>query len=129
MEDNRTRGRWGVRTSVKKSPGQQETDSRAGGRPSPALLILLVALIVLGGTIMACEGELEGRVSVVGNEPFTFLALTTEDGRQVRLVEDVAEEIREEHQGRRLRVVGEVIREPEGAQPAHFKVDEYEVLE
>ena len=50
-----------------------------------------------------------GRVSVKGNEPHTWLALTVEDGKVYELVGDKAALIREGYQNRRLRVEGRIV--------------------
>lgn len=112
---------------------------RAGVRPAATTraagtvrrVALNISLILLtGGTLVACEDALEGRVSMVGSEPFTYLAITTEEGRQVELTGEKAEELRREYQGRQVRVQGEVVREEQGpGRPARLEVSRFEVLE
>lgn len=92
---------------------------------------LNISLILLtGGTLVACEEAIEGRVSMVGSEPFTYLAITTGEGRQVALTGEKAEELEHEHQGRQVRVYGDIVREEQGpGQPARLEVSRFEVLE
>ncbi len=91
----------------------------------------IVALLLLtGGIVMACEESLDGRVSVVGNEPFAYLALTTEEGRQVALAGEKAEELGAEYQGRWVRVYGSIEQEERGpGRPARFSVERFEAIE
>lgn len=55
------------------------------------------------------RATVEGRLQMIGNEPFTLLAILTESGQQVRLPEEDRERFRA-YQGREVRMTG-VIRE------------------
>lgn len=103
--------------------------SRLGG--TVRRVALNISLILLtGGTLLACEDAIEGRVSMVGSEPFTYLAITTGEGRQVELTGEKAEELQREYQGRQVRVHGEIVREEQGpGRPARLEVLRFEVLE
>lgn len=79
---------------------------------------------------MACEESIEGRISVVGSEPLTYLALTTEEGDQVELVGESASELSRKHQGRRVRIYGTILREEQGpGRPARVRVDRFELID
>jgi len=91
---------------------------------------IVASLLLAGGMLLACEESMEGRVSVVGNEPFAYLALTTDDGRQFALEGEKADELRAEFQGRRVRVFGTL--EDENARPGRagrIVVERFEALE
>lgn len=69
------------------------------------LLAIAVSTSVAFGSREAVEHE--GRISIKGNEPHTFVALSTED-EVFRLSGDVADELGDTHQNRTVRVVGYV---------------------
>ena len=50
-----------------------------------------------------------GQLAVVGNEPFTFLALTDKQGRQWRLTGEAVDQLRQTGQGRWVRVTGQPV--------------------
>jgi len=64
-----------------------------------------------------------GRISLKGNEPHTWLALSTEDGTVYELIGERAAVIRDRHQNRRLRVEGKVVSAAKGPGfPARIEV-------
>jgi len=85
------------------------------------LIGLLLVLVLFAG----CTSELVGTVVVIGNEPFTLVALETEGG-VYELQGDVAEELRE-FQGQSVRVSGSF---EEGMRTERaILVRSYEILE
>ena len=83
------------------------------------LLVLVSALIIGCGSTMEPlreQGELQGKVFVIGNDPFTRLALARDDRNSVVLIclPDVEKYLRS-HQGETIKVTYEGIsRVPEG---------------
>ena len=68
---------------------------------------------------------IQGRVSVRGNEPFTYLSLVTEENEEYALVGPLEERIRRDYQGSYLRVKGTILEEAKGPGfPAQLKLDE-----
>lgn len=71
----------------------------------------------------AAAGAWTGRISVKGNEPHAYLALTTDDGRVYELTGGVAAAIRNTFQNRRLRVEGTIAAQAGGPGfPARIEV-------
>ena len=86
---------------------------------------LQVLLIVLAISLFtACSGEIEGTVSVKGNMPHTYLALTTDDGKTYEITGKAAEKLRSDYQGSRVRLKGKLIREPDGPQRGLIQADQ-----
>jgi hypothetical protein len=67
------------------------------------LLLLLPLLLAMGS---AESPTWTGTLSVKGNEPFTFLALTQADGRQWRLAGEPVAAMRQRAQGLTVKVTG-----------------------
>lgn len=78
-----------------------------------ALVSLPLLVLTAAGT---GEGTASwtGRVTVKGNEPHAWLALTAEDGTVYEVVGEKALEIRKAWQGRRIRVEGRIVEEARG---------------
>ena len=73
------------------------------------------------------EMEVTGKVYVMGNEPFTQVAIRTEDGQVYALVGNHDQELRR-LQGRRVAITGQPSEErPRGAQA--IEVNSFRVLE
>lgn len=67
--------------------------------------------------------EIVGKVSMKGNEPFSYLAITDQITGEHRLVGDKIDEIKTKYQQLRLRVKGRVIKACSGfGSPAEFEV-------
>jgi len=66
-----------------------------------------MALAVLIGTLQAAPVVFLGKISVKGHEPFTFLALTTFDGRIFKLTGEQSKPLYS-RQGNQLFVWGEL---------------------
>jgi hypothetical protein len=64
-----------------------------------------------------------GIVSVKGNEPFIYCALTS-SGRAYSIVGKRKTEIMEKYQNREITVTGTIVREGEGSLPYEIDVDE-----
>lgn len=92
-------------------------------------LILSIVLGTLGaGSLKKGSGEVEvtGKVYIMGNEPFTQVAIETENGQIYVLLGEQAEELRR-LQGRRVSVLGKPSEEkPRGAKA--IKMRSFEVL-
>lgn len=70
---------------------------------SRAALLLIPVLLSLG---QAETPRWTGEVSIVGNEPFTAVALTDDQGRQWRLSGEATRELAAQAQGGRVVVTG-----------------------
>ena len=69
----------------------------------------------------ACSGEISGTVSVKGSGPGSYLALTTDDGEVFKITGEPAEELRQNHQGSKVRLKGRVVEEARGPAPVVFE--------
>ena len=89
-------------------------------------LFLISLLLIMG--VGACRMEvqsLSGRISVAGNEPFTYVRLVDAQQHEYRLVGEKAERIRRTLQGREVELRGRVVKQAVGpGEPAEFQVDE-----
>ena len=94
------------------------------------ILLAFVGAATLGaGTMKKESDEMEviGKVYLMGNEPFTHVALETDDGQVYALVGEHEKELRR-LQGRRITVVGKPSEEkPRGARA--IEVKSFRVLE
>lgn len=90
---------------------------------------LFAGLFLLGGLVWAAPVVLSGKVSIKGNEPFTFVALTTADGRVFSLTGEKAKELWG-YQNHRVFVWGEKEGEEKPGEilliPRGFRVESYE---
>ena len=68
--------------------------------------------------------EITGRVSVRGNEPFTYLGISTSDGVEYKISGKMKDKIRKQYQQQILNLKGMVIKSREGHMPAKFEVME-----
>ncbi|MFO7780909.1 MAG: hypothetical protein R6W94_04720 [Spirochaetia bacterium] len=99
------------------------------GRHTSAM-VAMVLLVFISATATAfgtqeSEGELrefEGRLSVQGNEPHTFLALSTAD-RVFRVVGPLEDRLAR-HQGQHVRVAGRIEEAGKMGRPARLHVVE-----
>lgn len=82
------------------------------------VLILTCAALLGAGSLKMEAGKIEvtGRVYVMGNEPFTVVAIERDDGKVYALVGDHEKELRK-LQGKRVTVKGKLSEErPRGAE-------------
>lgn len=106
-------------------------------RAVASVLPLIVLLVLCAGVTALAQGNregdgrdgdsgasrtYEGRLSVQGNEPHTYLALSTEE-RVFRIVGPLAEELRA-HQGQTVIVRGQVEQEGQMGRAAGLRVVE-----
>lgn len=99
-------------------------DRHARAMVAMVLLVFICATATAFGT-QESEGELrefEGRLSVQGNEPHTFLALSTAD-RVFRVVGPLEDRLAR-HQGQQVRVTGRIEEAGEMGRPATLHVVE-----
>lgn len=92
------------------------------------VIVLLVVVASISGAFGAREAvEYEGRISIKGNEPHTFVALSTDD-EIFRLSGDLADELGNTHQNRTVSVVGYV--EDRAVEATHtvIRVESYRVV-
>ena len=92
-------------------------------------LIFLLFFTFGAGSLQMQKEEIQviGRVYVMGNEPFTEVAVTTDDGRVFALTGEYDQELRR-LQGKRLKIVGQAaLKTARGAES--IEVKSYEVLE
>ena len=99
-------------------------------RAASFLLLSFILLATLGaGSLKGGKAEMEvtGKVYVMGNEPFTQVAIRSEDGQVYALVGEHDQELRR-LQGRRVAITGKPSEEkPRGAQA--IEVKSFRVLE
>ena len=109
--------------SVKKGWGDVKAIFHAG-------LLISIFLLTLGAGSMKSKSDeiqLVGRVYVMGNEPFTLVALKLDDGEVYALLGEHDKELRG-LQGKRISVVGKASEEkPRGAKA--MIVESFKVLE
>jgi hypothetical protein len=87
------------------------------------LLVFIGAATLGAGSMKKGSDEMEfiGKLYLMGNEPFTHVALKTEDGQVYALVGEPAKELRR-LQGRRVKVMGKPSEEkPRGAKAIEVK--------
>jgi len=88
--------------------------------------LLSIFVATLGAGSMK-EIQVTGKVYIMGNEPFTHVAIESDDGQVYALVGEQSKELRR-LQGRRVTVVGKPSEEkPRGAKA--IEVKSYKVLE
>ena len=63
-------------------------------------------LLCLAFLFFSCSGEVSGLISVKGNVPNTYVSLTTDDGKTFALSGDLAGELGEKYQNRRVTIKG-----------------------
>lgn len=63
--------------------------------------------------MVSCTGEMDGIISVKGNEPHTYLAFTTDNGDVYRIEGPKVIELHDKYQGTRVRIKGKLIRKKE----------------
>ena len=74
---------------------------------------------------MNSEVTIRGKIAIKGNEPFTFVALTTEKGEDYELQGPLVEQIRKESQGLILNLSGAILtKKKQFAVPIKFRVEE-----
>jgi hypothetical protein len=89
-----------------------------------SLSMLWLGILAISATFAGCEGIIvKGRVSLKGNEPFTYLAIETATGQEYALVGELTEEIRAKYQGKEIEVAGTVVKADAGpGSPAQLQV-------
>lgn len=89
------------------------------------LLTLLLPLLLASAAACAAPGTLiDGRIAIAGNEPFSYLSLTSEDAVQYRLSGELAAALERDYQGQRVRLKGSLVKESVGpGYPAQFEVE------
>ncbi len=101
-----------------------------GSRTASWLLLSFILMATLGaGSLKGGKEEMEvtGKLALVGNEPFSQVAIRTEDGQVYALVGKYDQELRR-LQGRRVAVTGRPTEEkPRGMQA--IEVKSFRVLE
>ncbi|HNW27622.1 MAG TPA: hypothetical protein PKN50_04015 [Spirochaetota bacterium] len=80
----------------------------------PIKVVSTLLVCVLGITIMmGCSSTYTGKIAVKGNEPFTYLALVTDNG-DMKITGPLEKKLREHFQGRRVTVKGTIVKEGKG---------------
>ena len=91
-------------------------------RKTPFFALLLLSSFGLSSCLTL---TVQGRVSVRGNEPFTYLSLVTQENEEYALVGPLEEEVRREYQGSYIKLRGQVLEEAKGPGfPAQLEVEE-----
>jgi hypothetical protein len=68
---------------------------------------LLSLIIIL--PLVSCNDGIRGVISVKGNEPHTYTALTAENGELFKVQGPLADELRQKYQGAKVRLRGRII--------------------
>lgn len=72
----------------------------------------------------ADTGTITGRITIKGNEPKTFVALTAADGRVYEITGPLTGRLKEEYQYRTVTLEGELLRKSAGPGiPAQFRAE------
>lgn len=72
--------------------------------------------------LASCGTTLTGRVSVQGNMPHSYLALSTGDGTYEIQEGELHDKLRKDYQGATVTLEVEILREPEGPMRGRVKV-------
>jgi hypothetical protein len=97
---------------------------RAAGLLAPHAAALLLAVILFQG----CGGSMTGTISVQGNVPHTYTAITLDDGRTYKVTGKTEPALRRDHQGARVTIRGRLITEPDGTLPGVIEADSFSTL-
>ena len=98
-------------------------------------LPLIGAIIITCLSLTGCNSvNVQGKVAVKGNEPFTYVALVEDGGTEYSIIGPLKIEIKEKYQGRYLKVQGRIIRpDPSAGSPARpgppVELEVLEILE
>ena len=85
------------------------------------ITVLLILFTIL---IFSCGDIIEGKISVRGNEPHTYLSIVTTNGNEFRIVGNLERRISEKYQGGTIKVRGIIIQK--GIGPGlHFRIVDY----
>ena len=88
------------------------------------LFSVFIAALALFGLASCLSMTLQGRISVKGNEPHTYLALSTGES-EYSLVGPLRDSLLKQYQGKYLKVRGEIVKEALGpGYPAEFEVQD-----
>ena len=83
------------------------------------MLLFSLLFFALTGTMV-----IKGKVTIKGNEPFSYVALTAENGSEYRLTGKLKDLIAEKYQNMILTVRGKIIKKQAGpGMPAEFEVN------
>jgi hypothetical protein len=86
---------------------------------------LTIILIIFNIFFMSCANYIQGRISIKGNAPHTYLSITTPEGKEFRIVGELEQEISKKYQGNIIKLKGKIIHEGLGPGfPPHLKVNE-----
>ena len=89
------------------------------------LIPCLLLLCLVAGGCRLVQQQIEGRISVAGNEPFSYVRLVDPEQHEYRLVGPEAARIRRTLQGRDVILKGKIVRDAVGpGMPAEFEVRE-----
>ena len=89
------------------------------------LLIFIHATTLLSGCTTNSAVTIHGKIAIKGNEPHTFLALTTEQGEEYQLQGPLVEQIKQQNQGMILELSGTILSTKKVfALPIMFRVQE-----
>ena len=83
----------------------------------------LIAAIMLAAALTACSAKISGTVSVKGNEPHTYPALTTEEGDLYMITGTAVDELIRDYQGARVHLKGKIVRKPDGPVPGIIEAE------
>jgi hypothetical protein len=93
-------------------------------RTLATLIIMTVFVSILGAFASGEIAEHTGRISIKGNDPHTFVALST-DTEIFRLEGTLATELGNRYQNRIVRVVGRIEGSRADATPRRIRVDSF----
>lgn len=71
--------------------------------------ILFILIILISNFLFFCGDVIEGRVSIKGNEPHTYLSIVTSEGEEFRIVGELEKSISKKYQGNTIKVKGKIV--------------------
>jgi formylmethanofuran dehydrogenase subunit C len=74
-------------------------------------------------TLTSCSGEISGTISVKGNMPHTYLAITADDGRVFKVTGNAKDELWNNYQGSKVTIKGKIISMPQGFMPGEIDAE------
>jgi len=91
-------------------------------KPKLSFLVFIL-LFLMVSTLTSCSGEISGTISVKGNMPHTYLAITADDGRVFKITGKAREELWNNYQGSKVTIKGKIISLPQGPMPGEIDAE------
>lgn len=86
-------------------------------------------LVIAGLLTSSCAStiKVEGKISIKGNEPFTYLSISNEDV-EYEIVGDLAQKLRQDMQGQLVTLVGKLLHKETSNSKLKFRPPQFEAL-